>query len=144
MTPLRIAAVGAMFSALVLAAGDAAAAGPAGPPSTVDWSKAQTVEIDLDSYSIAPKSLHLKKDAPYVLHFVNKSSKGHNFDAPAFFDALMVVTSDQAKVGEGKVELDGGQAIDVQVVPNLVGTYPVTCTHFLHASFGMTGEAVIE
>ena len=104
----------------------------------------QTVEIDLDSFSFTPQSLHLKRGTPYRLHFVNKASKGHNYDAPQFFAALAVAPDDQAKVAEGKIEVDKGEAVDVKAVADKAGNYPVKCSHFLHASFGMTGEAVIE
>jgi plastocyanin len=129
-----------MVSTMLAGMGYAQAAGSSG----VDWANAQAVEIDLDSYSFTPKSLHLKKDTPYRLHFVNKASKGHNYDAPEFFAALVVSPSDQAKVADGKVELGGGASADVKVVPSVAGTYSVRCSHFMHSTFGMTGEAVIE
>jgi plastocyanin len=140
MKSLRIAAAGLMVSAMLGGAGYAHAAGS----SSVDWANAQKVEIDLDSYSFTPKSLHLKKDTPYRLHFVNKASKVHNYDAPEFFAALVISPSDQAKVAEGKVELDGGASSDIKAVPSVAGTYSVRCSHFMHSTFGMTGEAVIE
>ncbi len=140
MKLLQIAAVSLMLSGMLAEAGQAQPAGSAG----VDWTNAQVVEIDLDSYSFTPKSLHLKKDTPYRLHFVNKASKGHNYDAPQFFAALVVAPADQAKVADGKIELDPGASVDVQAVPSVAGTYSVTCSHFLHSTMGMTGEAVIE
>jgi plastocyanin len=129
-----------MLSAMLGSAGYAHAAGS----SSVDWANAQIVEIDLDSYSFTPKSLHLKKDTPYRLHFVNKASKGHNYDAPEFFAALVISPSDQAKVADGKVELDSGASADIKAVPSVAGTYSVRCAHFMHSTFGMAGEAVIE
>jgi len=141
MTSFRIAATGLVLSALMFGA---AHAQPAAPPASTDWSNAQVVEVDLDSYSFTPKSLHLKAGTPYRLHFVNKASKGHNFDAPEFFAALVVSPADQAKVADGKIELDGGASADIQVVPSVPGTYPVKCSHFMHSTLGMSGEAVIE
>jgi plastocyanin len=141
MISLRIAATGLALTALL--AGAAYAQPSSGSPS-VDWASAQTVEIDLDSFSIAPQSLHLKQGTPYRLHFVNKSSKGHNYDAPQFFAALAIAPDDQAKVVKGKLELGEGESADVKAVPDKAGKYAVQCSHFLHASFGMTGEAVIE
>ncbi|MGQ0742546.1 MAG: cupredoxin domain-containing protein [Alphaproteobacteria bacterium] len=134
---LRIAALGILLSLTQSAAGQA-------QPSAADWANAQTVQIDLDSYSFSPKTLRLKQGAAYRLHIVNKASKGHNFDAPEFFAAVTVAPDDAAKVAEGKVDLAGGESVDVKIVPTKRGTYKVTCSRFLHASFGMTGEAIIE
>jgi plastocyanin len=139
MMSLRIAA-----AVLILSAPLAGLAYAQSSASGADWSKAETVEIDLDSYSFTPKALHLKRGMAYTLHFVNKSSKGHNFNSPGFFGALTVATEDQSKIDSGKVEVDGGQSVDIKAVANTPGTYKVECSHFLHASFGMTGEAVIE
>ena len=130
MISLRIAA-----AALLLAA----------PLINLDYAQAaQTVEVDLDSYSFTPKTLHLKRGEAYTLHFVNKSSKGHNFDAPQFFGALTIAADDQRKVEDGKVEVPSGQSVDVKVTANTAGTYKVKCSHFMHSTFGMTGDAVIE
>ena len=139
MMSLRIAAAVLIISAPL--AGQAYA--QSGSPGA-DWSKAETVEIDLDSYSFTPKALHLKRGMAYTLHFVNKSSKGHNFDAPKLFAALSVAPEDQSKVDNGKVEVGDGQSVDIKAVANTPGSYKFECSHFLHASFGMTGDAVIE
>ena len=141
MMSLRIAAAALLLSAPLVSVGFAQSDTAS---SAADWSKAQTVEIDLDSYSFTPKSLHLKQGSAYRLHFVNKASKGHNYDAPQFFAALTVAPSDIPKVAEGKVELAKGESVDVKAVASKPGKYSVKCSHFLHASFGMTGEAVIE
>lgn len=131
MISLRIAAAALLLSAPLINVGYAQAGG-------------QIVEIDLDSYSFTPKTLHLKRGDSYTLHFVNKSSKGHNFDAPQFFAALSIAPEDQAKVAEGKLDVGSGQAVDVKVVANTAGKYSVKCSRFMHSTMGMTGEAVIE
>lgn len=110
----------------------------------VDWSKAETVEIALDSYAFTPKTLHLKRGVPYRLHFVNKADKGHNYDAPGFFEALTVAPDDRDKVAEGKLEVDKGASADVRAMATTPGKYKVQCSHFMHTTLGMTGEAVIE
>lgn len=104
----------------------------------------QTVQVTMTNFAFTPKSLHLKRDTVYRLHFVNGGRSDHNFDAPDFFAAVTVVPQDQAKVSDGKVEVDEGEAVDVNVTPRKAGTYPVKCSHFLHTMFGMTGEALIE
>ena len=140
MISLRIAAA-LLLTAPLISVGYAQSDVASG---AADWSKAETIEIDLDSYSFTPKSLHLKQGNAYKLHFVNKSSKSHDFTAPDFFAALTVAPGDFAKVAEGEVELAGGESADVKAVANKAGKYSVKCSKFLHASFGMTGEAVIE
>jgi uncharacterized cupredoxin-like copper-binding protein len=141
MISFRIAAAALLLSVPLVSVGYAQSGTTS---SAADWSKAETIEIDLDSYSFAPKSLHLKQGNAYTLHFVNKSSKSHDFTAPEFFAALTVAPGDVAKIAEGEVELAGGESVDVKAVANKAGKYSVKCSHFLHASFGMTGEAVID
>jgi plastocyanin len=104
----------------------------------------QIAQVTMTNFAFTPKSLHLKRDVRYRLHFVNSGSSAHNFDAPEFFAAVTVMPQDQAKVSDGKVEVDESEAVDVTVTPRKAGTYPVKCSHFLHTMFGMTGEAVIE
>jgi plastocyanin len=43
----------------------------------------------------------------------------------------------------GEVEVEGGQTVDVKFVPTVSGAYKFHCSHFLHASFGMTGDVVV-
>lgn len=134
----RTAALGALFSlSFVTAAGAEDAVAP-------DWSKAETVQIVMTEYAFSPQSLHLKHGVPYRLHFVNNGARGHDFSSAAFFAAVSIVPDDQAKVVDGAVDVEDGQATDVRVVAVKTGTYPVRCTHFTHAMRGMTGEAVIE
>lgn len=102
------------------------------------------IEITLSSYAFTPQVIELKSGGTYRLHFVNSASKSHNFSAPEFFQAVTVAPADKSKVSDGKVELDEGQAVDVTVTANTPGTYAVECTHFLHASFGMKGQAIIR
>jgi plastocyanin len=47
-------------------------------------------------------------------------------------------------VKDGAVEVDEGQSVDVTVTPIKPGTYPLTCTHFLHETFGMKGQIVVQ
>ncbi|HEX4533564.1 MAG TPA: cupredoxin domain-containing protein [Rhizomicrobium sp.] len=105
---------------------------------------AQQMNISLTSYAFAPDTLTLKTGTAYRLHLTNDASKGHNFSAPAFFGAATIASQDQAKVKDGAVEVDEGQSVDVTVTPIKPGTYPLTCTHFLHETFGMKGQIVVQ
>jgi uncharacterized cupredoxin-like copper-binding protein len=87
----------------------------------------------------------LKAGETYRIHFVNNSGKGHDFSAREFFAASTMPPEDKAKLEDGdEVELDGGQSMDITLTPKHAGTFPVTCTHFMHAMLGMTGTIVVQ
>jgi uncharacterized cupredoxin-like copper-binding protein len=113
-------------------------------PATTDWSRAQTVQVVMTNYAFAPNALQFRSNTPYHLRLVNNSGHGHSFDASDFFAAVGIVPEDRSKVVTGEVEVEGGQAVDVKIVPAKPGEYKFRCSHFLHATFGMTGEAVIK
>lgn len=100
----------------------------------------KTVEVDLASFSFSPAAVHLKAGAPVVLHLVNTAKGGHNFSAPQLFAAAAKVSG---PVKNGSVEVPGNGAVDVGLTPAR-GVYPLSCTHVLHATFGMTGEVDVE
>jgi uncharacterized cupredoxin-like copper-binding protein len=111
---------------------------------SVDWSKAQSVEVDMANFMFTPSTLQFRANTPYRLRLVNRASHGHSFDAPELFAAAHIADGDQAKIFKGEIEVEGGQTVDVTFVPITRGTYRFHCSHFLHASFGMTGEAVVQ
>jgi uncharacterized cupredoxin-like copper-binding protein len=104
----------------------------------------QDLEVVLSNFSFAPNMLRLQHGVPYALHLVNRASGGHSFSAPSLFAAVAVAAGDSSKVVSGKVEVPAGQTVDIVLTPMTAGTYPVVCSHFLHSTFGMHGEAVIE
>jgi plastocyanin len=137
--PMLKPAVSATLLSLCLSG--AAAAQPA--PS-VDWQKAQMVEVVMTNYAFTPKSLRLRRGVPYRLHFVNSGSSGHDFTAPEFLSAVLIAPDDRAKVDGDEIEVAEGQSVDVKMVPERAGAYAFHCSHFLHSMFGMHGEAVVE
>ena len=98
-----------------------------------------TVTVRLSDFAFDPSTLHLRSGVPVRLRLVNESSGGHNFSAPAFFAASSFPAGASAPP-KGTVEVGAGQTVDLTVVPGTPGTYPVECTHFMHAMFGMTGQ----
>jgi uncharacterized cupredoxin-like copper-binding protein len=104
----------------------------------------QTVSVTLTSYAFTPNAIDLKANVPVKLHLINGAEKGHNFSAPEFFTASAVAPADQSKIDDGAVEVDGGQSVDVTVTPGKPGTYALTCTHFMHTTFGMTGTITVH
>jgi plastocyanin len=110
-----------------------------------DWSKAETVTIGLSSYAFTPSTLNLRAGQPYHLVFASSVTKDHNFAAPELFQSGVVADADKAKVSrDGEVEVDDGGTVTVDFTPEKAGTYPFTCTHFMHATLGMKGTAVVQ
>jgi uncharacterized cupredoxin-like copper-binding protein len=104
----------------------------------------QVVTVQLASFSFSPSELALQRGHAYRLHLVNGAGGGHDFSAPQFFAASLIAPEDRAKVVGGKVRLKGKQAIDITLTPQTAGTYKLTCTHFMHTTFGMTGRIVVS
>ena len=115
---------------------------PGAAQAPVDWSRAANAEVVLRSFAFTPQTLRLRAGVPVRLTL--RDIKGsHNFSAPAFFAAARVAPEDRGKLAKGKVELDRGEAVTIRLVP-AAGAYKLTCTHFLHPSFGMKGTIVVE
>jgi plastocyanin len=128
------------FPVFVLAGFSAAFLGSAAAAQT-----AEQVHISLTSYAFTPSTITLKSGTTYRLHLTNESNKTHDFTAAEFFAASTVAPEDKAKLEENsEIEVEGGQSVDVTLTPSRAGTYPLTCSHFLHASFGMKGTIVVQ
>lgn len=108
-----------------------------------DWARAQRVEVKLSSFDFTPSTLRLRANRPVVLHLVNTGSGGHDFHAPAFFEAAQVRPRDRGSVGKGRIEVRGHQSVDIALVPK-AGTYPLKCSHAFHKTFGMSGRIVVD
>ena len=105
--------------------------------------RAQPIDVILTDFAFTPQRLHLRQGQAYRLRFVNRGSGGHNFSAPAFFAAARIDPADAGAVAGGKIELGGNQSRTLRLVP-AAGNYAVTCTHFLHAGFGMVGSITVD
>jgi uncharacterized cupredoxin-like copper-binding protein len=147
MPTVRPCAASALFVALFLVgAANVVNAGAQSEsiPETVDWSRAQTIQVVMTNYAFTPNALQFRSNTPYHLRLVNNSGRDHSFDASDFFAAVGTAPEDRSKIVAGKVEVEGGQAVDVKIVPAKPGAYKFHCSHFLHSTFGMTGEALIQ
>jgi plastocyanin len=96
--------------------------------------------IDVQSFSFAPKPIHLAAGKRVTLSFVNHSGGGHDFTAPEFF-AYSTISAGAAPLG--KVALPGHAVRTITLIPR-AGTYKAHCSHFLHSSFGMTDVIVVD
>lgn len=133
----RIVVVGILMLAPVQAASQ-------NSPAEPNWSKAEVVTVQLSNFRFTPSTITLKQGQTYALRVVNMAKGGHDFAAKEFFSAARIMDSDRAKVSDGKISLQGGQSIAVHFIMPHSGTYKLRCTHFMHSSFGMAGEIVVQ
>ena len=117
------------FASLILALAVLLPLGAASPAPT-------HLTVILSNYRFDPAPIRLRRGQPYVLHLVNRSGRGHNFVAPAFFAA--------AGAGRGKIDVPPGGGANVAIVAPAAGRYKVKCTHFTHAMRGMKSEIIVE
>jgi len=101
---------------------------------------APIVRVELSSFDFDPMIIRLRAGAPVVLRLVNRGDRGHNFSAPLFFTTATGVSG---PVRNGKVEVEGGQSVDVRLTPRR-GNYRLKCTHTFHSALGMEGDIVVQ
>lgn len=133
---MRFANIATLATAAVIAAAASA--------QTPDWRGAQTINESLASFSFTPSTLELRRGTPYRLHLVNTASGGHDFSAPQFFAASEIAPEDRPKIEKGRVKLEGGQSVDIRLVPLKAGSYRLHCSHFMHSTFGMKGTIIVR
>ncbi|HEX3673761.1 MAG TPA: cupredoxin domain-containing protein [Rhizomicrobium sp.] len=105
----------------------------------------QQVTVSLTNFAFTPDTLNLKANTAYRLHLTNDGTSGHNFTAKEFFASSTIAPADASKVDkDGEVEVPKGTSVDVTVTPAKAGSYDLTCTHFLHTTFGMKGQIVVQ
>jgi uncharacterized cupredoxin-like copper-binding protein len=116
------------------------------PAGDVDWSGAQVIDVTLVDFSFEPDRIVLEHGRPYLLRLANRGTAGHDFSAPAFFqEAVVGDGAVAAEAREGAVEVARGATVELHVMPKRAGTYPLECTHLLHADiFGMTGTVEVR
>lgn len=101
----------------------------------------QRIDVALSNFKFTPSAIALKHGQAYVLHL--SSTGSHSLGAPAFFAAASIAPADRAKVQNGKVEVSD-DPVDIHFTAPKPGRYPMKCTHFLHAGFGMTGAITVS
>jgi uncharacterized cupredoxin-like copper-binding protein len=126
-----------LFLSLVIAAVPSSAQ-PISPRTTPLANPGQTITVRLSSFAFDPEQVRLQANRPVRLLLVNESSGRHNFTAPSFFAASSIATGSLAP-NNGEVEVAAHGTVEIDLVPQRPGTYPLECTHFLHALFGMKG-----
>jgi plastocyanin len=96
--------------------------------------------IQLSNFSFAPNPIQLAAGKPVTITFDNRSGSGHDFTAREFFAASTITAG--AAPG-GKVALAGHESKSITLVPR-AGSYDAHCSHFLHASMGMTDRILVN
>jgi len=129
-----------MFGPLALLIASPIVAQPSAPVAT----QPTAITVQLSNFRFTPATLVLNQGQPYRLHFVNVAAGGHDFVAKAFFASSSVAWSDQGKIRDGSVDLDGHEEKDIALVPREAGTFRSHCSHFMHGAFGMKGEIVVQ
>jgi uncharacterized cupredoxin-like copper-binding protein len=117
--------------------------------AAVDWSKAETVMIELSEYTFTPDKLTFAAAQPHRLQISNKGSTTHTFTSEAFFKAiaarkLHTPQEDVASPYLANLVLAPGGVDEIEFVAVTPGTYSLECSEPLHAAFGMTGEITIR
>jgi uncharacterized cupredoxin-like copper-binding protein len=112
-------------------------------PAAPSLAQPAAVDVELSNFKYSPETIRLQPGHDYVLHLVNRSGGGHDFSAKAFFAAARIAPEDRAKLSGGRVNLGGGEEVRIHLTAPAAGRYPVRCTHFMHSTFGMTGEIVV-
>ena len=62
---------------------------------------------------------------------------------PEVFAAADIAPADAGKIKKGSVDVEKGQTVTIHLVPK-AGQYDLKCSHFGHATFGMTGVIVVR
>jgi plastocyanin len=127
----------ACASVVALAAFSASPSGRA-QQTAAQRAVSDTITVRLSNFAFEPDHLRLRAGVPVRLRLVNESSGGHDFSAPEFFAASSLLPGSSAPPN-GDVAVGSHQTVEIAVVPRLLGTYPLKCTHFLHSFFGMHG-----
>ena len=138
MKPLSIAIWSCVFIAIatfiVTRTGNAA--------TSVDWSRAERVEMRMVEYEFVPKELRFRHGVPYQLHLLNAGTEGHDFTASDFFSSVEIRNIEAFNESKTSVFVEPGQTTDIYFVAESPGLFGLRCAD--HDWAGMTATIVIE
>lgn len=118
-----------------------------------DWSKMETVTIELTEHEFSPKDLKLKADTPYRVVLKNKGENDHYYTATEFFKSVAWRKAQTPKPHGGEIKAPyftavemykKGGTVELFFVTVKKGTYEVICTIDDHKEKGMTGSITVE
>ena len=96
--------------------------------------------VDVQSFSFAPRPIHLRAGQPVTLTFVNLSGSSHDFTAVKFFAYSRIVAGAAPK---GEIDLPPHATRTITLVPR-AGSYNAHCSHFLHKQMGMQDLILVD
>lgn len=135
----RSAPVGTMVSAALFLA--SCAASPSGP-AAVDWSKPETVTVDLVDYRFVPDHLVFRRGVAYRLHLENKGAEQHEFTAPEFLKSVEIRNPEVVGTYGAEIVLEPGEKKDLLFLARQPGSFKLICAD--HDWAGMVGEIAVR
>jgi uncharacterized cupredoxin-like copper-binding protein len=123
-------------AALVLASASGAGA------QSVDWSRAQPVNVEMIDNKFVPDHLTFQHGMPYRLHLENHGKNLHELTAPEFLANATVRDPDALANGGKDIVVQPRATADIFLEPRNAGTYPLACAD--HDWDGMVGEIVVK
>jgi uncharacterized cupredoxin-like copper-binding protein len=124
------------LAALVIAA-PAALADP-----SVDWAKAERIDLVEVDYAFQPNQLTFRRDRAYQLHVENHGRELHELTAPDFFKAVELRDPSGLNQDRTELVLQPGDQKDLYFVPLQPGRYDMRCAD--HDWAGMTGDITVD
>ena len=115
---------------------------------SVDWSKAETVNMTLADFEFQPMSLSFQSGSAYRLHIENKGKETHYFAAEDFFKAIATNSLEQSGGNIAhpllrEIALAPGESKDLTFVAVAKGSYDLHCSAPFHEGMGMKGSITI-
>jgi uncharacterized cupredoxin-like copper-binding protein len=135
----RMAPAGKALGAALLAA--ACIAHPPAPVA-VDWSKPETVAVDLVDYRFVPDHLVFRRGIAYRLHLANKGGEQHEFTAPEFQKSIEIENPEVVGTYGTEIVLQPGEQKDLEFMAPQPGTFKLIGSDRDWA--GMVGEITVE
>lgn len=153
--PISLAAIAVLVTACTAGDDDFAASANGYPADAAqivgaaDWSTAEKQTVELSEFEFGPDVLTFRLGQPYALTLVNSGAFPHTFTAGDFFRAIAAKSLLYADGEAGfpqleSISLAAGEAKTLFFVPVTPGSYDLTCTQPLHATFGMVGRIHIK
>jgi uncharacterized cupredoxin-like copper-binding protein len=116
-------------------------AGHGSTAASVDWSRAQLVELRMVDYEFIPNQLRFHHGQPYQLHLVNAGKEGHDFSAPDFL-ASVELKAGAPDVGRNSVFLQPLDTADIYFIAHNTGLFAPRCAD--HDWAGMTATIIVD
>ena len=129
---------------LVLASLALAASAAAQAPNAA---RAKAVSITMTDRGYVPRRIVLQRGAPYVLHVVNRSDKGHNLTQKSFFHSARVEPHDRGWTRGGRISLEAHRSATIRLRAPMTrpgGTYEFSSTTLGDADNEYTGVFIMR